>query len=62
MYLILMAFAVSFIYPFLWMGAISLKPASELTNLSLFSENQGVRIYVLNEDLAQAKKILNLAK
>lgn len=38
-YVMLIAGAVSFIYPFLWMGSISLRPISEFHDLGLFSEN-----------------------
>ncbi len=38
-YLLLIAAATTFIYPFLWMTATSLKPASEIHTFTLFSSN-----------------------
>lgn len=39
LHLVLLAAAVSFIYPFLWMASASLKPAAEATSLNLLSSN-----------------------
>lgn len=45
LYLILVAFAVSFIYPFLWMAAASLKPEREIGTLALWSPHFSLRGY-----------------
>lgn len=44
-YLVLTCAAVSFIYPFLWMAAVTIKPAAEATSLSLFSTNYTLANY-----------------
>lgn len=44
-YLILTATAATFIYPFLWMAAASLKPEAEIARLELWSPNFSLRGY-----------------
>ena len=44
-YLILVMAAVTFIYPFLWMASISLRPGNEIYSLGLFSTNYTLENY-----------------
>ncbi|MBL7074813.1 carbohydrate ABC transporter permease [candidate division KSB1 bacterium] len=44
-YIVLTGAAVTFIYPFLWMAAGSLKPEIEIPNFSLLSRNLSVNSY-----------------
>lgn len=46
-YIILLLVALTFIYPFVWMATATLRPESELSNLSPFSKNFSLRNYRL---------------
>ncbi|MFA6004078.1 MAG: carbohydrate ABC transporter permease [Elusimicrobiota bacterium] len=45
LHLVLLAAAVTFIYPFLWMAAVSVKPAAEAASLSLWSAHPTLASY-----------------
>ncbi len=59
-YLILTAAAASFIYPFLWMAAVALKPPSEATSLNLFSAHYTLANYAaVFQKIPIARALLN---
>lgn len=63
-YLVLLTAAVTFIYPFLWMASISLRPSSEIGSLGLFSSNftlANYRVLFSDQEAHFGRALLNSA-